>query len=131
MTGTAAPVPSYSEHHHSFGMATLVDDCRLDDGFALENRGTMSLGAGHTATASVVWRPSGAGKVTSKQFGWGYVIGPHVGVSIETDVNTATGALTFPEDFVEGKGRGDTLFPTSLYENQRERRLTKSGTVAR
>jgi hypothetical protein len=121
----SAPLKSYSEHHHSFGMATLVDDCRLDDGFALENRGEMSAGAGHTSTASVVWRPWGTGKVTSKQFGWGYVVGTRKGVTIDTRVDSPTGTATAPEDFVEGRDMGDTLFPPSLYEHQRSVRLAK------
>ena len=32
----------YSEHHHSLAMATLVDDSKLDDGWASMNRGSMT-----------------------------------------------------------------------------------------
>jgi len=121
--GSTPVEPAASEHHHSLAMATLVDDSRLDDGFKLENRRTWSEGAGHTSTESVVWRPSGAGTVVSRQFGWGYVIGAHDGVDVDTLVETWTGQGTAPEDFVEGEGAGDTLYPPSLYEHQRARRL--------
>jgi hypothetical protein len=118
------PEAAYSEHHHSLAMATLVDQCRMDDGFLFENRGAYSEGAGHTATESVVWGVSGKGKVTSKQYGWGYVIGTQ-GVSLDTNVSTAGGNGTAPEDYVEGRDQGATLFPSSLYEDQRARRLAK------
>jgi hypothetical protein len=113
---------SFSEHHHSLAMATLVDDSRIDDGFVFRNRGAWSTGAGHTATESVVWRASGAGKVVSKQWGWGYIIGTK-GVTVDTNVDDAFGAGTGPVDFVEGKDQGDTLYPKSLYEDQRAKRL--------
>jgi hypothetical protein len=121
--GVLKPEPALSEHHHSLAMATLVDSCQIDDGFGFENRGAYSTGAGQTATESVVWRPSGTGKIKSRQYGWGYVIGAQAGVSVETGVDSATGAGTAPEDFVEGKGQGETLYPASLYDDQRARRL--------
>jgi hypothetical protein len=123
--GKLVAIPAASEHHHSLAMATLVDDCRIDDGFKLENRRTWSDGAGHTSTESVVWRPSGNGLVASRQFGWGYVIGSHAGVTIDTRMDTWTGLWSAPEDFVEGRGQGDTLYPASLYEDQRARRLKR------
>ncbi len=116
--------PGSSEHHHSLAMATLVDDCQVDDGFRFENRRDWSDGAGHTSTESVVWRPHGKGKITSRQFGWGYVIGARGGVSVENDVGSSFGAGTAPADFIEGQDKGDTLFPSSLYEDQRARRLS-------
>jgi hypothetical protein len=121
--GVLTPEVSYSEHHHSLSMATLVDRCRLDDGFLSENRGAYSDGAGHTATESVAWNSYGTGKITSKQYGWGYVIGTQ-GVEIDTSVASPTGQGTAPEDYVEGRDIGATLFPASLYEDQRARRLS-------
>jgi hypothetical protein len=120
--GVLTPEPSQSEHHHSLSMATLVDRCRLDDGFLSENRGAYSDGAGHSATQSVAWGSFGTGKITSKQFGWGYVIGTQ-GVEIDTSVASPTGQGTGPEDYVEGRNSGATLYPASLYEDQRARRL--------
>ncbi|HSO33864.1 MAG TPA: glycosyl hydrolase family 28-related protein, partial [Labilithrix sp.] len=102
----AVPTPSRAEHHHSLAMATLVDDSRFDDGFAMVNRGSMSSGAGHTATESAVWGASGSGKIVSQQFGWGYVIGPHSGLAVDTSVGSSG---TAPQDFVEGLGQGETL----------------------
>lgn len=123
INGKLTPEKGASEHHHSLAMATLVDSCQLDDGFKFENRGGYSDGAGHTGTGSVVWRASGGGTITSKQFGWGYVIGTERSVQIDTDVEAKTGTGTAPEDFVEGRDEGDKLFPPSLYEDQRARRL--------
>ena len=122
--GKLTPEPSTSEHHHLLAMATLVDSCRFDDGFKSENRGAYSTGAGHTATEGVVWNASGAGKITSKQFGWGYVIGTHEGLALDADVESATGAGTAPRDMIEGRGQGATLWPSSLYEDQRAKRLS-------
>jgi hypothetical protein len=121
--GKLTAIPAASEHHHSLAIGTLIDDSRLDDGFKLENRRTWSEGAGHTATESVVWRPSGKGVVASRQFGWGYVIGAEASVRVDTKVDTWTGLWSAPEDFVEGQGESDTLYPASLYEHQRARRL--------
>lgn len=120
-TGPAAR--SSSETHHSLAMATLVDDSRIEDGFNFQNRREMSQGAGHTATESVVWRASGAGRVASKQYGWGYVIGTAPGLTVDTSVGSAAGTGSAPEDFVEGKDQSDTLWPPSIYEHQRARRL--------
>ena len=121
--GKLTPEKGASEHHHSLAMATLVDSCQLDDGFKFENRGAYSDGAGHTGTGSVVWRASGTGTITSKQYGWGYVIGTEPSVQVDTEVDAKTGAGTAPEDFVEGRDEGAKLFPPSLYEDQRARRL--------
>ncbi len=122
--GKLTPEPAVSEHHHSLAMATLVDGSHFDDGFAIENRGTYSTGAGHTGTGSMIWRASGKGTITSKQYGWGYVIGTSSDLKVDTSLAGSTGAGTAPEDFVEGLGKAETLFPASLYEHQRARRLT-------
>ena len=121
--GKLTPEEGASEHHHSLAMATLVDDCQIDDGFKFENRGAYSDGAGHTGTGSVVWRGAGSGTITSRQFGWGYVIGTSPDLKVDTDVDAKTGAGTAPADFVEGRDDGERLYPPSLYEDQRARRL--------
>jgi hypothetical protein len=118
-----SPYPSQSEHHHSLAMATLVDSSRLDDGFAFENRGDFSIGAGHTATESVVWNATGAGKIKSQQYGWGYVIGTGEAMTVDNSMAKKEGAGTAPADFVEGDGKATSLYPASLYEDQRARRL--------
>jgi hypothetical protein len=124
--GKLVPEPGASEHHHSLAMATLVDGCTMDDGFKSENRGAYSLGAGHSATESVVWGARGEGTIVSKQFGWGYVIGSGPNTNVDAEVASETGAGTAPRDFVEGVGHGATLFPASLYEDQRARRLART-----
>lgn len=121
--GKLVPEPGASEHHHSLAMATLVDGCEIDDAFKLENRGAWSDGAGHTATDSVVWGAKGTGTVVSKQYQWGYVIGTQAGMAVDTQVESRYGVGTAPEDWVEGRGQGDTLFPASLYQDQRARRM--------
>lgn len=106
-------------------MATLVDNCRLDDGFYMGNRGSMSSGAGHTSTESVFWRSSGSGTIATYQYGWGYVIGTSAALGVDSSVASPAGQGTTPEDFVEGADDGDRLFPPSLYDDQRSRRLAK------
>ena len=125
INGKLTPEKGASEHHHSLAMATLVDSCELDDGFKFENRGAYSDGAGHTGTGSVVWRGSGAGTITSRQFGWGYVIGTTPSLQVDTDVDAKSGIGTAPEDFVEGRDKGELLYPPSLYEDQRARRVSQ------
>ena len=44
-------------------------------------------------------------------------------VGVDTRVETWTGENSAPEDFVEGRDEGATLWPPSLYEHQRARRL--------
>jgi hypothetical protein len=70
-----------------------------------------------------VWRSGGSGTVKSQQYGWGYVIGTSPSLSLVTTLASSTGAGTAPEDFVEGAGAGEGLYPSSLYEDQRARRL--------
>ena len=38
-------------------------------------------------------------------------------------VSTVTGEWIEPEDWTEGLGQGDKLFPQSLYESQLDKRL--------
>jgi len=123
--GFPSPMPAYSEFHHSLAMANLIDDCTLDDGWAAINRGQWSSGSGVSATESVFWNPSGAGRILSKQAGHGYVV-----ASEAMDVDTSLSAphffpqeMTAPQDFVERIPTESELEPQSLYEDQRARRL--------
>ncbi len=110
-----------SEYHHSLATANLVDDCTLHDGWKAENRQDWSSGAGHTATETILWRPHGQGRVFSRQFGMGYVIGADL--EVITVPAGQGGEGTAPEDWNEGVGLGATLVPASLYEAQLELRL--------
>ncbi|MDX9973625.1 MAG: glycosyl hydrolase family 28-related protein [FCB group bacterium] len=119
-------VPAYSEYHHSLAMACLVDSCILDDGWYGGNRQDESSGAGHSVTQSVYWNTSGKGIVKSWQYGWGCVIGTR-GVTVAaglSDIHALLGSAqgTAPEDWTEGIGSGQTLEPSSLYEDQLARR---------
>ncbi|GMV43802.1 MAG: hypothetical protein AMXMBFR64_55180 [Myxococcales bacterium] len=111
------------EYHHSLATANLVDSSVLDDGWSAENRGDWSTGAGHTATESVFWATTGVGRVESRQWGWGYVIGTGPDLKVDTDPAMPNGGGTAPEDLVEGAGAAATLEPPSLYEDQLARRL--------
>lgn len=124
-----SPLPAYSEFHHSLAMANLIDDCVLEDGWSAINRGMWSSGSGVSATESVFWNPSGAGRVLSKQAGHGYVVAPQA-----MDVDTSLSGphffpqeMTAPEDFVERVPLDTELEPPSLYEDQRARRLEREG----
>lgn len=87
-------------------------------------------GHGHGGTRNVMWRIRGREYpadhffekfiVDSQQFGHGYVIGTWGEAS---DVRRRTGDGTAPLDYLEGEGRGRTLEPCSLYEDQLRRRL--------
>lgn len=112
-----------SEYHHSLATACLVDGCTIDDGWAAENRGDWSSGAGITATRCVFYNVRGSGVVRSRQFGWGYVVGTAPTLAVQTSLDGTAAAGTAPEDLVEGRGRASTLVPASLYEAQRARRL--------
>jgi hypothetical protein len=94
-----------------------VDSCLVDDGWSALNRGTWSSGAGHTATRCVFWNVTGKGLLRSAQFGYGYVIG--TGEDLQLKV---TG-----DDWLEGRGKAETLSPRSLYETQHALRLTGAG----
>jgi hypothetical protein len=79
---------------------------------------------GQTTTQSVFWNTTAideGNRLTSEQWGWGYVIGTR-GSAIRVD--TPTGHGTAPKDHVEGVGEGERLEPRSLYVDQLERRLS-------
>ena len=109
----------YSEFHHSLATANLIDSCTIDDGWSAVNRGTYSSGAGHSATQNVFWNFRGSGRLRSRQFGWGYVIG--TAPDVTTDLTEFGDAP--PQDWLEGPGRAADLVPQSLYLDQLERRI--------
>jgi len=112
-----------SEYHHALAMANLVDSSEAHDGWAAKNRMHWSSGAGHSATQCVFWNTRGTGSLESLQYGLGYVIGTE-DLDVRTEVlDIFDSAGTAPEDWVEGLNEGDDLWPASLYEEQRIRRL--------
>lgn len=130
MTVLAAEYPelagyAYSEFHHSLATANLIDSTTLEDGWKAENRNDWSTGAGHTATENVFWNTAGGGKVFSRQWGAGHVIGTAPTLEVVTALEGEAATGTAPEDHTEGLGQAATLDPPSLYEAQLERRLAQ------
>jgi hypothetical protein len=135
------------DSHRLLAVANLYDGTTLDRAWLQAvNRGATSSGAGFTATHTVFWntrvvathpltRLAGAGfsagfAIETAQFGWGYAIGtsgPGNGVATRVVTNGYWSTLDpgSPTDFVEGVGMGTTLYPPSLYEEQRRRRLLR------
>ncbi|XOF34322.1 MAG: glycosyl hydrolase family 28-related protein [Candidatus Electrothrix sp. YB6] len=118
-----------SNIHHALATANLFDSSTFNDGLAVGNRQTASIGAGMTGTQNVFWNLSGSGMIRSYNFGMGYVIGTTPELQVETNM-TLTGYPypdyyedTGPEDFTEYLGFATQLEPASLYEDQLSKRL--------
>ncbi len=125
-----------SDHHGRFSPSNLVDHCTgRDSYFEAVFRGRIAgpdAPHGQTASQSVFWNTAGEGDdypyaVRTEQFGWGYAIGTR---GPNHRVVTASGragaeSRTAPVDHVEGKGRGKTLEPRSLYRDQLLRRFAR------
>lgn len=139
-TGRKTNLPS--DFHMHMSMANLFDSMTMEEGDWLSAvyRPCGTVLHGHCTTESVFWnsRGNGGGKagnnpqwhwdgesvVFSSQWGWGYVIGTK-GKQYKVRRTEAMGSA--PLDFLEGEGRGATLEPQSLYEDQLNRRLGKHG----
>ncbi len=131
-----------SEHHAHFSHSNLVDSNTADSSLFLAVYRPFGTAPKHDLTASqtVFWNTQGRGDqqwegatgdvvVASQQYGWGYVIGTRgtrnaVDVSVYYGANTSA-SKTAPIDFVEGAGLSDDLEPSSLYEDQVSRRLSR------
>jgi len=111
-----------SDFHMFLSMSNLLDQMTCDGDF-LEARYYRPWGGnpvhGVTTTQSVFWNSKGLryskerqAVVWSQQVGEGYVIGTS-GPCDKVD----------SDDFVEGVGKGDSLVPASLYQDQLQRRL--------
>jgi hypothetical protein len=120
-------ITGMSEFHHALAMANLIDSSVTHDGWQSKNRHDFSSGAGHAGTGNVFWNTSGTGELWSMQYDLGFVIGTAPELTVHTALDTLDltfGALaTEPEDYGEGIGLGALLEPSSLYEDQRARRL--------
>jgi len=121
-----------SDHHMWFSHANLTDICTAEDSWFEAIYRPYAIKPQHliTATHSVFWNTRGTGSirdavVKSEQFGWGYVIGTR-GERHGVELTTRATGITDPADHVEGKGRGDSLEPFSLYLDQLHRRLGPS-----
>ncbi|MCC5806785.1 MAG: DNRLRE domain-containing protein [Opitutales bacterium] len=120
-----------SDHHMHLSQSNLVDGVTLDsDFFQAAWRGLWGTHPhGLTATHSVFWNLEGlrylSGRpfiVESEQFAYGYVIGTR-GPAPAVSLPRAQGDRTDPVDHKEGVGKGDDLWPVSLFQDQRARRL--------
>jgi hypothetical protein len=133
-----------NDAHRFLANANLYDGIDLDGDFLQAvNRGTESGGAGFTATSHVFWNvhvlhdsPAAAGcAVETAEFDWGYAIGSRAEAGQTAKLcpmsftNSAWAMLDqgAPTDFVEGEGMGATLFPSSLYDEQRSLRCARQG----
>ncbi|RDV17216.1 hypothetical protein DXT99_01540 [Pontibacter diazotrophicus] len=125
---------SGSDHHMHFSHSNLFDQCTVENSFfaAGWRKWGGSTIHGLTGAHSVYWNLSSNGSqaeaVQTQQGRYGYVIGtsgskPGVRTSAW---QAGTEFITAPEDFVEGKGVGNTLEPQSLFLDQKSRRLRKN-----
>ncbi|MBT3380902.1 MAG: hypothetical protein HN742_12630 [Lentisphaerae bacterium] len=133
-------VPRFSSDFHMyFSMANLFDSMLMDGDWlqgVFRPWGGPRNYHGHPTTESVFWNTRGtaAGKrgyiVESQQFGWGFVIGTSgVKDGVRRGVKGSRGIDSSPEDVLEGQGKGETLVPQSLYEDQLVRRLRDRPTI--
>lgn len=126
-----------SDHHQWFSHSNLIDASSAENSWfeARYRHGRMSRPQHNITSAhTVFWNTLGVSNsfhpfvVWSQQGRFGYVIGtrgarPEVRTDGELPDITAP---TDPVDHVEGIGKGDTLEPFSLFEDQRKRRLASS-----
>ncbi len=117
-----------SDFHMHLSQAVLFDSMLVDgDQLEAKYRDAGTIKHGQTTTQSVFWNTHGrrymSGRTTivhSQQWGLGFVIGTQGDAA---EVQTPGGWATEPRDWVEGVGKGGTLDPPSLYEDQLKRRL--------
>jgi hypothetical protein len=117
-----------SDFHMHLSISNLIDNYTVNgDLLEAAYRPYGTIQHGQTTTESVFWNTYGikgqGGSSTiikSQQWGFGYIIGTQGTV---TGVSTPGGNNTEPIDFKEGIGKGATLEPASLYEDQLKKRL--------
>lgn len=127
-----------SDHHQWFSHSNLFDNCTADNSwFEARDRFYTKLSRPRhnlTSAHTVYWNMEGVSNsfhpfvVWSQQANYGYVIGTRGAVSgVRTHGNfPERHNRTDPVDVVEGIGKGKTLSPQSLFEDQRRRRLDSS-----
>ena len=129
-----------SDFHMYLSMANLIDNFTVDKDY-LESSFRPYGGNvihGYSSTQSVFYNTKGNAYhpnrdyiIESRQYKHGYIIGTSGAankVKIDPLKGTAGGYAydTAPRDFSEGIGKGDELYPKSLYLDQFERRLKDS-----
>ncbi|WP_421876647.1 carbohydrate-binding protein [Marinoscillum sp.] len=117
-----------TDFHMHLSMSNLFDNHTVDNDF-LEAvyRPYGTIEHGHSSTQSVFWNTYGEQYhgnsnriIASGQYGYGYVIGTQGNA---TGVSLPTGNNTEPIDHLEGEAEGASLHPSSLYQDQLNRRL--------
>lgn len=124
-----------SDHHQWFSHSNLFDNCTADNSwFEARDRYYTKLSRPRhnlTSAHTVYWNMEGLSNsfhpfvVWSQQADYGYVIGTRGAVNaVRTDGRyPERKERTDPVDVVEGVGKGDTLSPPSLFEDQRKKRF--------
>ena len=119
------------DFHMHLSAANLVERVTLErDYIDATYRPYGTITHGFTTTDSIFWNIAGIEHhenadflVDSRQYGWGAVVGTS-GVADRIQTTPVVDVLdTSPEDHSEGAGQGGTLWPESLYLDQRSRRL--------
>lgn len=121
-----------SDNHMHFSHSSLWDQCHARESWwEAVHRGWnyQALSAAHC----VYWNTSGSGSaavnggriVRSGQARFGYVVGTH---GEQQGIELRTTGKSLPLDIAEGEGRGRSLSPSSLYQDQLARRLGPRGT---
>ena len=116
-----------SDNHMHFSHSSLWDQCHAyESWWEAVHRGwnNQALAAAHC----VYWNTSGSGTaavnggkiVRSGQARYGYVIGTH---GAQHGIELRTTGNSLPLDIAEGEGKGKSLSPSSLYQDQLARRL--------
>lgn len=126
-----------SDHHMHLSQSNLIDGVTLDGDFfdaryrPAGDRQPNNRVHGQTSVHTVFWNLIGESYhesdpfiVRSDQARYGYIIGTRGKV---TDVSTQgpEPERTVPVDHTEGIGKGDTLAPASLYDDQFRRRVKR------
>ena len=77
---------------------------------------------GHSGSQNVFWRFTNTDdyQIRSQQWGWGYVVGADAASTPDPVFGDTI------QDYQEGTGRGSTLEPQSLYQDQLARRLSSN-----
>ncbi len=116
-----------SDNHMHFSHSSLWDQCHAyESWWEAVHRGWnyQALAAAHC----VYWNTSGSGSaalnrgkiVRSGQARYGYVIGTH---GAQQGIELRTTGKSQPLDIAQGEGKGKSLSPSSLYQDQLARRL--------
>ncbi|MCX6180638.1 MAG: glycosyl hydrolase family 28-related protein [Bacteroidetes bacterium] len=120
-----------SDHHQHFSQSNLVDNCYSENSAFYASYTPYGSNPMHnlTATHSTYWNITSGGTnpycVWTQQGRYGYAIGTSGTASAvyTKEAKAGSATITDPVDIVEGVGKGATLSPQSLYQDQLNNRL--------